>query len=88
MKISEMQVDAERFDRTLLDESEQRFVIEVLAQVGDQLTALAMTKGVVAAVQAAGGAVARMIKANHEGGIQKATLADVRKLTIPGTTDG
>lgn len=80
MKISEMTVDAERFDRTELTEPEQQFVMDVLAQVGSQLTALAMTKGVVAATQAAAGSVARMIKANLEGGVQVATLADVRAL--------
>jgi hypothetical protein len=80
LKIEEMTVDPEWFDRVTLNEAEQQFVMDVLAQVGPQLTALAMTKGVVAATQAAAGSVARMIKANLEGGIQVASLSDVKAL--------
>jgi len=81
-----MQVDPALFDRTQLDELEQKFVIDVLKAVGDQLVTLAMTQGVVAATQAAAGSVARMIKANLASGLQQATLADVRQLKLPGVS--
>jgi hypothetical protein len=88
MKLSEMKVDPHRFDATLLDEVEQQFVIDTLQALSAQLTTLAMSKGVIASIQAGGGAVARMIKANMEAGIQPATLAEVRQLRIPGVDDG
>lgn len=88
MKLSEMKVDPKRFDQTELTEAEQLFVTNTVAAIGNQLVALAMSEGVIIALQAAGGAVARMIKANLEAGIQTASLADVRQLRIPGVGDG
>ena len=77
-----MKVDPKRFDQTTLDQREQEFVIAVVAVLANQLTNLVMTEGVVYALQAAGGAVARMIKANLEAGITPATIADVQQLRL------
>lgn len=86
MKLSEMKVDPKRFDQTELDEAEQQFVLNTVAAIGNQLVALAMSEGVIIAVQAAGGAVARMIKANLETGIQVADPSQLRLFT--GGRDG
>jgi hypothetical protein len=84
LKLSEMTFDPQRFDSTRLEEGEEQFVLAILQALSAQLTSIAMGQGVIAAVQAGAGAVARMVKANLEGGIQVASLEDVNQLVLPG----
>jgi hypothetical protein len=78
MRLRDMKLDAEAFDRTTLDEAEQAFVFSILEAISPHITAVAMQHGIIAVSQLVSAAVARVVKANLESGIQPYTIDDLK----------